>query len=92
LGNIYEIFLGEKVANNHGIVAIIPKDENVDRDIVTTPTYIIKDILRKTVSAYCEGKNDHQILASKFGDIACGSGAFLLELFQLLQDTLVDYS
>jgi Eco57I restriction-modification methylase len=91
LGNIYEIFLGEKVTNKHGTVSIIPKDENVDRDIVTTPTYIIKDILRKTVSVYCEGKSDHQILASRFGDIACGSGAFLLELFQLLQDTLVDY-
>ena len=27
----------------------------------------------------------------KFADIACGSGAFLLELFQLLNDLLIDY-
>ncbi len=91
LGSIYEIFLSEKVTNNHGVISIIPKDENVDRDIVTTPTHIIKGILRKTVIEYCKNKTDKEILSSKFSDIACGSGAFLLELFQVLQDIFVDY-
>jgi len=91
LGNIYEIFLGEKIAIVNGAVNILPKAENVDRDIVTTPTHIIKDILRKTVVKYCQGKTDQEILSSKFGDIACGSGAFLLELFQSIQDILIDY-
>jgi hypothetical protein len=91
LGNVYEIFLSEKIAFDNGKIKIIPKAENVDRDIVTTPTYIIKDILRKTVVEYCKGKTDQEILASKFADIACGSGAFLLELFQTIQDILIDY-
>ena len=91
LGNIYEIFLGEKISYYDDKIRIIPKAENVDRDIVTTPTHIIKDILRKTIVEYCKGKTDREILSSKFADIACGSGAFLLELFQAVQDILVDY-
>ncbi|NQZ54834.1 MAG: Eco57I restriction-modification methylase domain-containing protein [Piscirickettsiaceae bacterium] len=91
LGNIYEIFLGEKIAHSEGDLYLIPKAENIDRDIVTTPTHIIKDILRKTVVEYCDGKSDQEILSSKFADIACGSGAFLLEIFQTIQDILVDY-
>ena len=91
LGNIYEIFLGEKITNSGGELRLIPKEENIDRDIVTTPTHIIKDILRKTVVEYCNGKSDKEILSSKFADIACGSGAFLLELFQTLQDIFIDY-
>lgn len=91
LGNIYETFLGEKVCLESGTPTLKPKPENEDRDIVTTPIHIIKDILIKTVSKYSNGKNAEQLLASKIADIACGSGAFLLETYQLLHDLLVDY-
>ena len=72
-------------------ILIKKKPENIDRDIVTTPTFIIQDILRQTVVKHCEGKTDKEILKSFFSDISCGSGAFLLETYQLLQDILVDY-
>lgn len=91
LGNIYEIFLGEQLIVENGIVSLKKKPENVDRDIVTTPTFIIQDILRQTVATYCKTRSDKEILNSSFADIACGSGAFLLETYQLLQDILVDY-
>ncbi len=91
LGNIYEIFLGKQLSFEDGTIILKKKPENIDRDIVTTPTFIIQDILRQTVVKYCEGKTDKEILNSSFADIACGSGAFLLETYQLLQDTLVDY-
>jgi hypothetical protein len=91
LGRIYEIFLSEKLTVQNGILELVKKPENVDRDIVTTPTFIINDILRKTVLQKCKNKTDKEILALNFADIACGSGAFLLELFQLLNDILIDY-
>jgi Eco57I restriction-modification methylase/TaqI-like C-terminal specificity domain len=91
LGSIYEIFLSEKLTVQNGVVELVKKPENIDRDIVTTPTFIINDILRNTVLPKCQGKSDKQILKLKFADIACGSGAFLLELFQLLNDILIDY-
>jgi len=91
LGSIYEIFLSEKLVIQNGTVELVKKPENIDRDIVTTPTFIINDILRNTVLAKCKDKTDKEILQLKFADIACGSGAFLLELFQLLNDILIDY-
>lgn len=92
LGNIYEIFLSQKLSiNPDGDLILVNKPEHVDRDIVTTPTHIIKDILRKTILPYCEDKTDKEIFGSRFADIACGSGAFLLEMYQLLVDTLIDY-
>lgn len=91
LGSIYEIFLSEKLVVQSGAVELVKKPENIDRDIVTTPTFIINDILRSTVLPKCKDKTDEEILQLKFADIACGSGAFLLELFQLLNDILIDY-
>jgi hypothetical protein len=91
LGRIYEIFLSERLAIQNGIIILAKKPENVDRDIVTTPIFIISDILRKTALNKCEGKSDKEILKLKFADISCGSGAFLLELFQLLNGILIDY-
>ena len=91
LGSIYEIFLSEKLAIENKAIALVKKPENVDRDIITTPTFIISDILRNTVLVKCQGKTDREILKLKFADISCGSGAFLLELFQLLNDILIDY-
>jgi len=92
LGNIYEIFLGQKLSiSSDGEISLTKKPEHVDRDIVTTPTFIIQDLLRKTVLPFCEGKTDEEILCSSFADIACGSGAFLLETYQLLVDFLTDH-
>ena len=91
LGNIYEIFISKKLEIIEGKVELKDKPENIDRDVVTTPTNIIQDILRQTVIPYCNEKTDTEILSYQFADIACGSGAFLLETFQLITDILIDY-
>jgi len=91
LGRIYEIFLSEKLTIQNCSIALIKKPEHIDRDIITTPTFIINDILRNTVLIKCSKKTDKEILKLKFADISSGSGAFLLELFQLLNDVLIDY-
>lgn len=91
LGHIYEIFLGQQLKLENGSVQLKKKPEIEDRDVVTTPTFIVRDILNETIKKFCEGKSDEEIFNAKFADIACGSGAFLLEAFQLLQDILVDY-
>ncbi|MDR2407680.1 MAG: hypothetical protein LBE13_06180, partial [Bacteroidales bacterium] len=91
LGSIYEIFLAEKLVIDNGSIGLEKKAENREKDIVTTPSYIIDNILKNTVLPICEGKSDTQILSMKFADIACGSGAFLLKLYQMLQDILIEY-
>ena len=91
LGRIYEIFLSERLTINNGSILLVKKPENVDKDIITTPTFIINDILRNTVLLKCQDKTDKEILKLKFADISCGSGAFILELFQLLTDIFIDF-
>lgn len=91
LGRIYEIFLSKRLDIKDGVLTIVDKPENEDRDVVTTPTYIIQEILKRTVLPVIEGKAIDQLCKLRFADIACGSGAFLLELFQLLCDVMTDY-
>ena len=91
LGRIYEIFLAEKLSIVDGSLKIVKKPENAERDIVTTPNFVVREILRQTANEIIQGKTADEINALKCADIACGSGAFLLELYQLLYDSLVDY-
>lgn len=91
LGRIYEMFLSEKLQFRDGNIALVKKPENVDKDVVTTPTFVIRALLSKTVRRMCQGKSIEDIKEMSFADIACGSGAFLLELFGLLCDITVEY-
>lgn len=91
LGGIYEKFLGDELVIKNDSLILQPKDYNLNRDIISTPNFIIRRIIDYTVYEYCKNKDDNKIYQSKFSDIACGSGAFLLEVYQQLQDILVDY-
>ena len=91
LGRIYEIFLSKRFALQEGELVLVDKPENVDKDIVSTPLVIVREILRQTVEENLYQMDDTQLMGIKCADIACGSGAFLLELYQLLCDRLVDY-
>lgn len=92
LGNIYELFLAKKLIIKGDLVVLENRPEQKsEKDIVTTPTSIIQAILKRTVIPFCNGKTDEEIFKTKFSDIACGSGAFLLETFQVLNDIIIDY-
>lgn len=91
LGRIYELFLSKRLAMVDGELRIIDKPDNVDKDIVTTPHVIVREILRQTMEGEISNMDDEQIMSLKCADIACGSGVFLLELYQQLCDRLVDY-
>ncbi|WP_185147696.1 hypothetical protein, partial [Chryseobacterium sp. CH1] len=65
---------GEQLKIKDSEITLEKKPENIDRDIVTTPTFIIRDILAETVTKHCAGKTDVEIFDSTFADIACGSG------------------
>ena len=91
LGKIYEIFLSQRLAVVDDQLIIVNKPENEDRDIVTTPNFIVREILRQTIKDDLSHLTDNQIQNLKCADIACGSGAFLLETYQLLCDALIDF-
>ena len=49
-----------------------------------TPEYIVRYIVENTVGKLIEGKTPAQIAEMRFADIACGSGSFLLSVYDLL--------
>lgn len=51
-----------------------------------TPKYIVDYIVKNTVGKLIEGKTPKQIAALRFADIACGSGSFLIGVYDLLLD------
>lgn len=87
LGEIYELFLSEKLtitADNR--ISLSKKAENLNRDVVSTPTEIVKYMVKKSLTPIIQNKSPQEISNLKIADIACGSGIFLTEVFAFLID------
>jgi len=87
LGSIYERFLGKVVHATAKRVTVEEKPEvQKAGGVYYTPKYIVDYIVRNTVGKLIEGKTPEQIAKLRFADIACGSGSFLIGVFDCLLD------
>lgn len=88
LGEIYEQFLGEIITiNEHGAVEIVSKPEVRDSGgVVPTPRYIVDAIVQRTLGPQLAGKSPADLETFTVADICCGSGIFLLSVFEFLTD------
>ncbi|RKY91669.1 MAG: endonuclease, partial [Ignavibacteriae bacterium] len=88
LGSIYERFLG-KVVHATAKRANIEEKPEVRKagGVYYTPQYIVNYIVDNTVGKLIKDKTPRQISKLRFADIACGSGSFLITVF----DTLLNY-
>ena len=85
LGSIYERFLGNVIEIEDAHVKVAPKPEvRKAGGVYYTPEYIVDYITQNTIAAQLEGKTPAQVAGMKFADIACGSGSFLLGVYDLL--------
>lgn len=92
LGKIYEMFLTEQLAMlPDGSIGLAKKKDYADRSIVATPTEIVKYIVEQTMSRLCKGKTPQELLELRIADIACGSGVFLVAVFDYLQNYCVEW-
>lgn len=88
LGSIYERFLGKVISAGPERVRVDEKPEvRKAGGVYYTPQYIVKYIVENAVGKMIEGKTPEQIAEMRFADISCGSGSFLLGMF----DTLLEY-
>lgn len=87
LGSIYERFLGKVVAVSEKRAKVIEKPEvRKAGGVYYTPQYIVRYIVSETVGKLIEGKSPDEISKMAFADIACGSGSFLIEVYEQLLD------
>ena len=85
LGSIYERFLGKVIVATDKRVRIEDKPEvRKAGGVYYTPDYIVHYIVGNTVGTLIAGKTPDQIAEMRFADIACGSGSFLLGIYDLL--------
>jgi adenine-specific DNA-methyltransferase len=85
LGSIYERFLGKVITTTDKRAKVEEKPEvRKAGGVYYTPEYIVRYIVDQTVGAQIEGKTPEQIAKLRFADIACGSGSFLLGVFDVL--------
>ncbi len=85
IGNIYERFLGKtiEVEGKHLKIDYKPSVRKAG-GVYYTPTYIVNYIVQNTVGKLIEGKTPKQISSLSFADISCGSGSFLIGIFEYL--------
>jgi len=85
LGSIYERFLGKVIVTTDKRARVEEKPEvRKAGGVYYTPEYIVRYIVENTVGKLIEGKTPAQITEMRFADIACGSGSFLLGVYDLL--------
>lgn len=92
LGNIYERFLGKIIDVDGGNCKIVEKPEvRKAGGVFYTPKYVVDYIVRDTVGKHINGKKPKDITKLSFADIACGSGSFLIGVFDYLLDYHLNY-
>jgi type I restriction-modification system DNA methylase subunit len=85
LGNIYERFLGKVIVVTDKRAKVEPKPEiRKAGGVYYTPEYIVRYIVDNAVRRLIAGKSPRQIALMRFADIACGSGSFLIAIYDLL--------
>lgn len=85
LGSIYERFLGNVIVATAKRATLEPKPEvRKAGGVYYTPKYVVDYIVQNTVGKLIEGKSPKQISKMRFADIACGSGSFLLGVYDCL--------
>jgi type I restriction-modification system DNA methylase subunit len=83
LSQIYERYLGSKVClNNLGEAVIVEEPEvAASSGVVPTPKAIVDNIVQETLLPIFSNKTSTAIFGLKIADICCGSGTFLLAVY-----------
>ncbi|MFK7904725.1 MAG: N-6 DNA methylase [Chitinophagales bacterium] len=90
LSDIYEIFLSRKIQIEGGEVKDALKSEySKTKGAISTPQYIVADIIRRTLKKNTFfSRGISHLLETKVLDIACGSGVFVIEVYDYLEELL----
>jgi adenine-specific DNA-methyltransferase len=85
IGSIYERFLGKTIIATDKRARVEDKPEvRKAGGVYYTPEYIVTYIVENTIGKLIKGKTPEQIAEMRFADIACGSGSFLLGIYDYL--------
>lgn len=83
LSQIYERYLGSKITIVSPTEISIVEEPEVaaSSGVVPTPKFIVENIVKETLVSLFAGKISSQIKLLKIADICCGSGTFLISVY-----------
>ena len=86
LSDIYDLFLGyELVVEGNTVTDILRSEFKKSNGAVTTPSEIVNQVIECTIpTTTLNALSMEELLNLKIADIACGSGAFLIGVFDHL--------
>jgi hypothetical protein len=86
LGSVYERFLGKVIRLTPEHHAKVDEKPDVKKagGVYYTPAYIVNYIVEATLGKQIEGKSPRQLKGYRVLDMACGSGSFLLGVYNKL--------
>jgi len=92
LGDIYEQFLAKKIVKKNNKIILETKPEiKLSNGIFTTPHYVTRYIVDKTLGEKLGRTSSKEIGKLKIADISCGSGIFLVETYDHLLKYYLNY-
>jgi hypothetical protein len=95
LGQVYEQFLGSVIRLKTPKSAMVEEKPEVRKagGVFYTPTHVVKDIVADVLDAALEKQTPESLTKSGLYicDPACGSGSFLIEVYQDLLDWHLNY-
>jgi type I restriction-modification system DNA methylase subunit len=84
LGTAYEQYLGQVVADPNAAEAVEKKAKRKSQGIYYTPSFVVKYIVQQTLGKHLEESGYNPSRPVRVLDMACGSGSFLIEAFDVL--------
>ncbi len=87
LGTAYEQYMGHVIAEEEAEAHVQEKQtKRKSQGIYYTPTFITKYIVQQTVGKYLEEHGNSSSKPPRVLDMACGSGSFLIEAFDVIDN------
>ncbi len=92
LGGIYERYLGKRLRVVGSAVTDEYKPEyQRTKGAIYTPQWIVQRVVEKTLSPLTEGKTPDELLRLKILDPSCGSGSFILGVYDYLENLILSW-
>jgi len=91
LSNIYEIFLSRKlIIKEQNVIDALKLEYIKTNGAVSTPKYLVQDLIKRTLLKSYSDKSIEDFFKTTILDFACGSGIFLIEIFEFLEEQLIN--
>jgi len=90
MGTIYEQYLGHRAQDPEGKQVVDKRAKRKAQGIYYTPQFVVRYVVGQTLGRLLEERDYEQARQVKVLDMACGSGSFLIEAFDVLDRYLAE--